>query len=477
MKKVVSIFSLFLSVSLNSSNVCDLDKASICQEIQKGSIEFLIDHNISVNSRDEFGLSLLHYIAKDGGSGSLGNVYSRSIGIKLLIDHGANINARGNNGGTPLHYAVENNNVSCVGTLIKRGANINVQDDNGMTPLHTAAYFGDAQIAKKLVRAGADKRIRDSHGKYALSYAIDNRDAAMVAALNYQDLDLDLPHDVDGPAFFGLADDAINNVHKTLFFYAASLGNESVIRAMLARCHPLFVGERTADDDLTKLHIAAGLGYTIAVKELMRAYKFNINAVCSLNGLSALGYAQKYKQDGSIQALVRAGANTRAPNPLASQVNVFNRTDSLGLSLLHYASIGGSVQSIERLVHSGAHINARCHGGKTPLHYAAEAGCEESIDKLIGLGANPQEQDNFLRTPLHTASLCQKIGAVKKLLCADANKQMPDRLGKLPFSYAIDNKNLALIAAFEDHARQVDLSNDFENSFSDMEKSLERLMR
>lgn len=55
--------------------------------------------------------------------------------INFYIEHGVSINAQDIYGMTPLHYAFESKNIDAVITLLKAGANPNLPNERGITPL------------------------------------------------------------------------------------------------------------------------------------------------------------------------------------------------------------------------------------------------------------------------------------------------------------------------------------------------------
>jgi ankyrin repeat protein len=88
---------------------------SILKGDLEGFKELLLDNSIDpsvVNEKDEWGLTLLHWVAATG----------RQDAAKLLITMGADVNARSNNGWRPLRLAVESGNKELTSFLVENGA-------------------------------------------------------------------------------------------------------------------------------------------------------------------------------------------------------------------------------------------------------------------------------------------------------------------------------------------------------------------
>ncbi|KAL8978982.1 MAG: hypothetical protein Q9205_005576, partial [Flavoplaca limonia] len=103
---------------------------------------------------------------------------------------------------------------------------------------------------------------------------------------------------------------------------------------------------------------------------------------------------------------------------------------SKGQQAIHRAAEGGFVDTIQRLVQSGADVNAQNKHKHTPLFYAVFQGHYAAAEFLLHHGADPNARDEDGKTPLHAAFELsvngddQKPGAMIQLLCdfgADPN--------------------------------------------------------
>jgi ankyrin repeat protein len=126
-----------------------------------------LDFN-QVTSSGRYTLSaLLHKKNKSGDYSRLTKM------VKLLIKHGATLNSRDRYHNTPLHYAVANKKSwEITNTLINNKANINALNGTGKTPLLLACKSGNIQTAYCLIQ---QKNIDINHagrnGYTALMYA------------------------------------------------------------------------------------------------------------------------------------------------------------------------------------------------------------------------------------------------------------------------------------------------------------------
>ena len=113
-------------------------------------------------------------------------------------------------------------------------------------------------------------------------------------------------------------------------------------------------------------------------------------------------------------------------------------------TLLHEASSGGCVQSIQLCLARGVDINARGgSGGYTPLHRAADGGRAPALRLLLESGADPMicgSGSEF--SVLHSAAIADNPEIIGMLLATDAvlfvnTPDSPGKVGKTPLELAI----------------------------------------
>ncbi|KAL3671786.1 hypothetical protein V7S43_003696 [Phytophthora oleae] len=93
-----------------------------------------------LNSLDETGLSLLHYVS----------FYNYSQLVPVLVAHGAHINQQSTQGQTALHLAAGCGHNEVVDVLLQFGADLQVRDFDGLTAADRAEKSGHLDVAGKL---------------------------------------------------------------------------------------------------------------------------------------------------------------------------------------------------------------------------------------------------------------------------------------------------------------------------------------
>jgi ankyrin repeat protein len=98
---------------------------------------------------------------------------------------------------------------------------------------------------------------------------------------------------------------------------------------------------------------------------------------------------------------------------------------------LRQAAIVGVIPRIERLIQSGADINAQAPHGETALDYAIRFGRDSAALRLLGLGADPDATDDSGVSPLlRAAGQCNASHVVEALLKAGADVNHRDGCGR-----------------------------------------------
>ena len=123
----------------------DLDEISVHSAVEQGDmgkIRELLKKNISLDEKNEFGVTPLQ----------LATVKGNLEVVKLLLKSGADPDGQNFSKQTPLHFAAMNGFEQIAKQLILSGADVNSIDDEYWTPLNCAMWKGKGIINIKLIK-------------------------------------------------------------------------------------------------------------------------------------------------------------------------------------------------------------------------------------------------------------------------------------------------------------------------------------
>lgn len=127
------------------------------------------------------------------------------------------------------------------------------------------------------------------------------------------------------------------------------------------------------------------------------------------------------------------------------QQNVVNKTEVDGTTSLHYAVRNDDAQSVDKLIHAGANVNAANRYGITPLYLACVNGNAAMIEKLLKAGADANAVSTEGETALMTASRTGNVDAVKVLIAHGANVNAKENWhGETALMWAVSQKHAAV---------------------------------
>ena len=167
-------------------------------EIDFGSILAILELGADINTRDLYGQTILHEIAREwhtdvakffiqnGGNVNLPDFYGRTAlhvaawadyaeMVEFLIENGADIEAVTSHDGeklvncdvkvpgqlqTPLHFAAGSDSKAACKVLIENGANIEARDYKNRTPLYIAAELDRSYSAQYLIDENANATVK-----------------------------------------------------------------------------------------------------------------------------------------------------------------------------------------------------------------------------------------------------------------------------------------------------------------------------
>jgi len=146
-----------------------------------------------------------------------------------------------------------------------------------------------------------------------------------------------------------------------------------------------------------------------------------------------------------MYALRQPGGERYALQLLQGGANYTSR-DEHGNSTLHYAALGGNLESIRITASGGIDLNARNQDGMTPLHVAVIRSPRKVIQTLLDLGADLEITDNQGFTVLHYAAAFGHQDEVRFLYERSPSLFTENKAGSNPLdiAYAAGNDQVAL---------------------------------
>lgn len=366
--------------------------------------------------------------------------------VKVLLAHGAKVNAHESEyGETPLIWAAEEDRAEAVALLVEAGADINgrsaatkfsrerlgqsVLPKGAWTPLMYAARQGSLAAARTLADKGASLDLTAPDGATALVLAIINTHYDLAAMLLEKGADPNVA-DVTGMAALYAAVD-MNTVPwahgRAAPKFRDHLDGLGMIRVLLdygAEADAKLIAPKPQ-----RQHTAGDTNLGAGATPLMRATKAGDVPVMRLLLEYGADPAAKMK-DGTDLLMIAAGMGWRGgfdtfrdPGTETSAIEAIKLCLELGFDIngvndkkqtpLHGA-IGRGPRVVEFLVESGADMQARDNGNRTPLENLLGGGRRGRANAAGGAAA----QQNDRVTPestLQTIAVLQRLAAERGL--------------------------------------------------------------
>ena len=398
------------------------------------TMRLLIRRGCDVNSVDGRGLTPLHWAAVMGQTkavrelirkGASKSVVAGSYGTPLhqaaigghvetavaMLEEGCPFHIVNSDGATVLHFAAKSGCIKLVRELVGKGCNVNAVEADGCTPLHSAAGCGRTEAVHELIKLGATESVVAGLFGTPLHRAALNGHVETAVAMLEEGCPLD----------------AVNSAGATVLHEAAVGGNVELVRELVGRGCDV---NAVKGNGCTPLHYAAGLGRTEAVRKLIKLGAAK-SVVAGLFGTPL------------HQAVIKAHVETAVA--MLEEGCPLDVVSSNGATVLHFAAAGGNVELVRELVVRGCDVNAVKANGCTPLHSAAGHGRTEAVWKLIKLGAIKSVVGGNCGTPLHQAALNGHAETAVAMLEEGCPLDVVNSVGSTVLHFAAEGGNVELV--------------------------------
>ncbi|MEP7305252.1 MAG: ankyrin repeat domain-containing protein [Acidobacteriota bacterium] len=365
------------------------------------AVKVLLAHGARASTHEsEYGETALIWAAEE----------DRSEAVALLVDAGADINERSaatkfsrerlgqsvlpKGSWTPLMYAARQGSLAAARTLADKGAALNLTAPDGATALVLAIINTHYDLAAMLLEKGADPNVADVTGMAALYATVDMNTVPWAhgrAAPKFRDR-------LDGVGMirmlldYGAEVDAKLSAPKPQRQHTAGDAN------LGAGATPLMRATKAGDVPVMRLLLEYG-GADPAAK-----LKDGTNLLMIAAGMGWRGGFDTFRDPGTESGAIEA---IKLCLSLGFDINGVNDKKQTPL----HGATGRGPRVVEFLVASGADIQARDNGNRTPLENLLGGGRRGRAN-----GAGAQQADRLMtESTLQTIALLQRLAAERGL--------------------------------------------------------------
>ena len=136
-----------------------------------------------------------------------------------------------------------------------------------------------------------------------------------------------------------------------------------------------------------------------------------------------------------------------------------DKTISKGDTILHIASMKGSLPIVQYLIDKGANFECNDSIKRTPLHIACQNGHLEIVQYLIEKCVNIEAKDNEQKTPLHIACENNQLQVVEYFIEKGAYIEARDKQHQTPLLIACEKSYLPIIQYLIEKGAHIEAGN------------------
>jgi ankyrin repeat protein len=267
------------------------------------ALAFLLESGASPLAADDYGFTLLHYLARQEESRyHLKPAGAAAACTELLLDNKVSYLRKDENEKMACyHYAARNGLAEMVETLAKRGAKLNMTDKDGNTGIHIACDYvknalGDIEYKKKDLENAKTHTPETAEAKYKAALDLAEGYFRVVKAFAEGGVDKDEKNSYDQTAL----DIAVKNGAKKIAAYLSGALVEEADDAAIA-AGGMTLHQAAEKGDAEAINAIAGTGANLnALKDDDEYHS---------GGCSALAIACAYLQPKAVEALLANGAD------------------------------------------------------------------------------------------------------------------------------------------------------------------------
>lgn len=382
--------------------------------------------------------------------------------LKHLLKQGASVRFVNDSGYNVLHMTVFGGSAECARLLLAQESCPKPTEStpDGLTPLMFATGLSEPALVTEFVKAGADLNARTTKGNTALRYAVNSGNIGIAGLLLKEGARPDITL-TDGQPPIALAAskgnyqmvrllakhgaplDFVTKSGQTLVHFAA-LGGSLKILDLTLKGLPKGAVNRSSNDGVTPLMIAADEGHLQSVEALIKAGA-DISANASVNGSigkqAAIHFAAMKGRDNVVRFLLDRKVSS-------------DQGTGKGLTPLMLAAGSGYASTVGLLLSNDADVNKTDTQGMTPLHYAAKLGHPGAIPILLKAGARITSGAQKGVRPLDIAALCGNVDAARLLVEAGADPTAKGKHGRSAIDFAKGKGHQAMTALLQRLSRR-----------------------